>query len=86
MTRFAGSTADGLLVHPFTSRRHVDEHTLANLATGLRDGHHDGRGLLECESARSSHFANHVVACFPLVLIDRYGFKLHSCQIADASQ
>lgn len=35
MTALAGAEADGLLVHPFTSERHIREQTLANLETGL---------------------------------------------------
>ena len=36
MTALAGEAADGLLVHPFTSRRHVAEANLPNLEVGLR--------------------------------------------------
>lgn len=35
MTAMAGAVADGLLVHPFTTRHHVETHTLANLDRGL---------------------------------------------------
>ena len=35
MTRLAGSDADGLLVHPFTSSAHVAAHTMPNLEAGL---------------------------------------------------
>lgn len=38
MTRLAGERADGLLVHPFTSARHVESHTMANLEDGLSAG------------------------------------------------
>ena len=35
MTALAGEVADGLLIHPFTSRRHVAEANLPNLHVGL---------------------------------------------------
>ena len=35
MTALAGEVADGLLIHPFTSRRHVSETNLPNLDAGL---------------------------------------------------
>lgn len=35
MTRLAAAVADGLLVHPFTSDRHLAEVTLPRIATGL---------------------------------------------------
>ena len=35
MTTLAGSVADGLLVHPFTSQTHLESHTLPNLHAGL---------------------------------------------------
>lgn len=35
MTALAGEVADGLLVHPFTSRAHVVDRTLPNLGHGL---------------------------------------------------
>lgn len=38
MTALAGEVADGLLIHPFTSRRNVAEANLANLQVGLREG------------------------------------------------
>ena len=41
MTALAGEVADGLLIHPFTSRRHVAEANLPNLETGLGRGGRD---------------------------------------------
>ncbi|MEM7287207.1 MAG: LLM class flavin-dependent oxidoreductase, partial [Actinomycetota bacterium] len=41
MTALAGEVADGLLVHPFASRRHVAEANLPNLEIGMRAA---GRG------------------------------------------
>ena len=35
MTALAGTVADGLLVHPFTSQTHLESHTLPNLHAGL---------------------------------------------------
>lgn len=35
MTELAGSVADGLLVHPFTSQAHLEMHTVPNLNAGL---------------------------------------------------
>ncbi|MEG3587165.1 MAG: TIGR03617 family F420-dependent LLM class oxidoreductase [Actinomycetota bacterium] len=36
MTTLAGTVADGLLVHPFTSQAHLESHTLPNLHAGLK--------------------------------------------------
>lgn len=38
MTQMAGELADGLLLHPFTSRKYVLERSLPNLETGLTTG------------------------------------------------
>ncbi len=38
MTALAGSEADGLLVHPFTSKSHLEAHTLPSLKIGLVEG------------------------------------------------
>ncbi len=35
MTAMAGERADGLLVHPFTSRRYLEQHTVPNVELGL---------------------------------------------------
>lgn len=37
MTEVAGEVADGLLCHPFTTARYLDEVTLPNLASGARE-------------------------------------------------
>jgi probable F420-dependent oxidoreductase len=42
MTEVAGEVCDGFFVHPFTTRRYLDEVTLPALARGRAAGGHDG--------------------------------------------
>jgi probable F420-dependent oxidoreductase len=44
MTRMAAATADGLLTHPFNSRRHLVERTLPAVDAGLADAGRPPRG------------------------------------------
>jgi probable F420-dependent oxidoreductase len=48
MTRVAAEVADGLFVHPFTTRRYLDEVTIPTLEAALQDAGRDRKDFVTC--------------------------------------